>query len=647
MATSDENDFGRPVGELASEERSTSRAARHRIRRARLVKWLFTLIVLVAAGYFLMPLVSEHLQGMAASEETSGPSTYTVNPRTLVLSVTEDGNVESASNKEIKCPIEGGSTILWIVEDGKEVSEGEELVHLDASSIEDKLNSQKIVHGNALTSQIQAEKDVEVGEISIEEYLNGTFKIQVQDAEAQITIAMENLRTAQNLLAFSEKNSRKGFVTPLQLEADQFAVKRSQLELDSAQTAQAVLEKYEKAKMLKDLESKLATAKAKLSSEEAALALEKSRLDRLEKQLGECIIKAPQAGMVVYANDAGRMRFSQQSAQIEEGAMVRERQALIRLPDLKNMQVRVTVHESKVEQIHPGLPAKVVIGDDEFKGEVVSVANQPEAGGWFSANVKEYATIVKIEGDRADLKPGMSAEVTIFIDKRENVLAIPVQCSVEQGGKFYCWLQTPEGPERRAVELGATNDTYIEIRDGVKAGDTVLLNPRTYVSEASQDESLSESARQKDADAEKYGGTLKEMKPERLAQKTGGRGAGRPMPARGADSTSEPGAARGTKKGPGGSGRANLMSFDKDGDGKVSKSEVPEQMQRMFDFVDTNKDGGIDKQEAEAAAKRRPQGGRGGAPGQGGREGGSRPESGAGGPGGGARGTGRGSAERR
>ena len=179
------------------------------------------------------------------------------------------------------------------------------------------------------------------------EYLNGTFKIQTLDADAQITIAMENLRTTQNLLDFSERNSRKGFVTPLQLEADRFAVQRAELELQSAQTAKMVLEKFEKAKMLKDFESKHETAKAKLSSEEAALALEKSRLDRLEKQLVECVIKAPQSGMVVYANDAGRSRFGQQSVQIEEGAMVRERQTLIRLPDLKNMQG--PCHRARVE----------------------------------------------------------------------------------------------------------------------------------------------------------------------------------------------------------------------------------------------------------------------------------------------------------
>ena len=165
------------------------------------------------------------------------------------------------------------------------------------------------------------------------------------------------------------------------------------------------------------------------------------------------------------------------------------------------------MHESKVEQIKPGMPAKVVIGDEELQGMVVSVANQPEPGGWFSANIKEYATIVKIDSEGVKLKPGMSAEVTIFIKQLEDVLAVPVQCVVEMGRRFYCWRQTPEGPQRQVITLGATNDTYIQIIEGISENEQILLNPRSHVPEASEDEFLAETAGLKDADADKFGGS--------------------------------------------------------------------------------------------------------------------------------------------
>ena len=69
---------------------------------------------------------------------------------------------------------------------------------------------------------------------------------------------------------------RKGYVSQLELEGQQFSVQRAQLELDSARTAKEVLEKYTKVKTLEDLQSKVETAKAKMESEKAAFALGRS-----------------------------------------------------------------------------------------------------------------------------------------------------------------------------------------------------------------------------------------------------------------------------------------------------------------------------------------------------------------------------------
>ena len=67
--------------------------------------------------------------------------TYNVKRGELLITVTEDGNVESANNVDIKCQVSGGSSILWIVEDGTEVQAGDKLVEFDASTIEDQINT--------------------------------------------------------------------------------------------------------------------------------------------------------------------------------------------------------------------------------------------------------------------------------------------------------------------------------------------------------------------------------------------------------------------------------------------------------------------------------------------------------------------------
>ncbi|MFH1572806.1 MAG: HlyD family efflux transporter periplasmic adaptor subunit, partial [Acidobacteriota bacterium] len=477
-------------------------------------------------------------------------------------------------------------------------------VRLDRSKSEDELSAQKITWEKAKAAKIQAEEEFEVAKISVEEYLKGTFVKEQQDLEAQITISLENLRSAQNLLAHTERMAKKGFVTPLQLEADRFAVQRAELELGAAKTAKMVLDKYSKAKTLRDLESQRDTAEARKNSEQAAYELELARKERLEEQLKHCEITAPQKGMVVYANDSGG-RFSQ-AVQIEEGSTVREQQTIVRLPDLSNMQVKVLVHETKVEQIRPRMLARIDIMDRQMKGAVVSIANQAERGSFFSADVKEYETIVRIEGESKGLRPGMSAQVEILVENLENVLTVPVQAVVEQRGKFCCWVQTPEGPTRRLVLLGRTNNRLIEIKDGVAEGEDVLLNPRSFVSDASEEEPADKDADRKDSGPPPDGGVAR---PERSA----GREAVQPRPSN--TQGVPPGEAGPPKKQPGrkppGDGgtnreqRPDLMQSDKDGDGKVSRDEAPERMRTYFDRLDSNRDGFIDKAEIDARPRRR------------------------------------------
>src|SRR5882672_795779 len=79
---------------------------------------------LAAAGIAFYP----NILSLGKAEGDKGALTYLVGRGPLQVTVTADGNVESASNIEVKCRVAGGSTILWIVEDGKLVEEGEEIV---------------------------------------------------------------------------------------------------------------------------------------------------------------------------------------------------------------------------------------------------------------------------------------------------------------------------------------------------------------------------------------------------------------------------------------------------------------------------------------------------------------------------------------
>jgi hypothetical protein len=214
------------------------------------------------------------------------------------------------------------------------------------------------------------------------------------------------------------------------------------------------------------------------------------------------------------------------------------------------------------------------------------------------------------------LKPGMTAEVEILIEDLTDVLLIPVSAVVEQRGKFYAWVKTPAGPERRPLKLGRTNDKSIHVIDGVKEGDEVLLNPRAAVPEAREEGPVE--------DEEDPGSKFKAIAAPDVKNVPAG------MDSKSEKSDSPGGSSGGDEKKKSRGAGFNLMSLDKDGDKKVSREEAttegtPPFMSNAFDFMDTNKDGFIDAAENAEARKRLQQGG-------------ARP-GGAGGPGGGPVGT--------
>lgn len=548
--------------------------------------------------------------GSGAAVNAGGALTHTVAKGRLLVTVVAAGNMESAKNIEVKCQVAGGTSILKIVPEGTEVEAGDLLVTLDSSTIEDQLNAQKINLGKAQASKIQAEENFGAAEIAVLEYEEGTYIKELQTSEANISIAQENLRSSENLLEHTRKMSRKGFTTSLQVEADEFAVERSKLELLSAKTAKDVLEKFSKRKMLKELEAKREAAKALKASEQAAFNLEQSKLQRLERQLLNCEIKAPQNGIVIYANDqgGGRGMGGSSGVKIEEGATVRESQTILRLPDLSNMQVKMTVHETKVERLKVGMPASVKISDREFQGKIISIANQPEPGSWMNANLKEYATIVKIGGEADGLKPAMTAEVTVLIADLEDILTVPVSCVVEQGGKFNAWVVNgPNKFERRPLTVGVTNDKVFEIKDGLKEGDVVLLNPKAMVEEARKEEPR--NGPQEGDPNKKFGGAALKSEANGSEKKSNGGEKkiakdDKPLTAEAnppaTASSGQPKAAGGFKM----PTVAEIMKQDTDGDGKISKNEASEQLKSRWEQNDTNGDGFMDRKEAKEMVDR-------------------------------------------
>ncbi len=414
-----------------------------------------------------------------ASRESAPEQTCTITRGDLIITVTEQGTLESADNTEIKCRVRGQNTIIWVIENGSIVKPGDELVRLDTLAIEDAIAERTKYAHLTRSGAERAKADVARAELAIPEYLEGRYRAQLMTLEKDLAIAESNLRTARNMLAHAEMMAERGYVSTLELEEKRFAVTQAELNVGVKKTEIEVLTNFTKAMELETLKGNLDAAKARFAAEAERAQMDAERRDLALEELEHCIVKAERGGLVICPSAEEWKR----APKIEEGATVHQDQTLLLMPNLSQMQVKVGIHESVVDRIRPGLAAGITLPNQTLDGEVLSVAPVTRPAGWWTGNVVKYDTIIKLPSI-SGLKPGMSAAVEVLIDRHENVLTIPLTAVVETRQGTFCWIMTAEGIKRRSLQLGDANDNFAVVKAGLEEGDEVVLDALASIEEA-------------------------------------------------------------------------------------------------------------------------------------------------------------------
>ena len=521
------------------------------------------------------------------STADSGPIMHRVKRADFTHEITDRGNVESANNVDIRCDVKAkgaaGTSILEIVPEGTMAQPGDVLVRLDSSALDNECTKQQITCNNSEAALIQAQEAYDTALISKREYLEGTYKQQEQTIDNERIIAKEELSKALEYLRYSERLAAKGYIPQQQVEGDEFAVQKTRLALAIAETKLRVLRQFTKEKMMVQLESDIKTTRAKLKSQEASYSLDEDQLKLIESQIEKCVIKAPQAGQVVYANETS-WRGTRETI-IAPGELVRERQVVIRMPDSTQMQVVAKINEAKVTLVSPGMPATIRLDafpDVELQGTVEKVDEFPLPTSWMASTVKEYQTTVQIHESPTGLRPGLTAEVRIRVEQLPDVIQVPVQAVFEHGNKYYCVTDDGGRYVAREVAVGSTNDKTVVIRDGLSEGEQVVLNAAAYRKKVRLPE-LSAEGEQAVARTPQRRGT-----PAARVAEPSPAVAGQPQKA---DSPAE-------------MAKRMFGQLDKDGDGKLRLEELPERLRTPLQAADSDGDGSITRAEWTAAAGR-------------------------------------------
>jgi hypothetical protein len=330
---------------------------------------------------------------------------------------------------------------------------------------------------------------------------DGEAKQQLRSLQDDLQVAQEELLLSRDRIAGQRRLESRGFITPTELEAEELNLNKANNKMEQEETslklyiqytfpkeAEEKLSDYENAVMsfqrqVKENIAEKAQEAARYSSAERKYNLERVKLADVNEQIDLATITAQRPGLVVYGaanQNSMRYRSSNQEA-IQEGATVRERQSILTIPDMREMAVKVNIHESAVQRVAVGQVVKVSVDafpDEQLTGIVTKVAVVADsANSFMNPDLKVYPTTIKIDGTHEWLRPGMSAEIDILVRSLEDVIYIPIQAVTYFDDKRVVYVSRRGRSERREIEVGAFSDSYIEIVGGLEAGEEVLLLP--------------------------------------------------------------------------------------------------------------------------------------------------------------------------
>lgn len=144
----------------------------------------------------------------------------------------------------------------------------------------------------------------------------------------------------------------------------------------------------------------------------------KSNLDIAKQALEEATVRAPQEGTVITKNVAVGTVIASATGSVSGGTTI------VQMADLRTVRVRALFNETDIGNVHPGEPANVTVDaypERRFGGVVEKI--EPQAV--IQQNVTMFPVLVNLQNAEGLLRPGMNGQVSVLIDERDGVVAVP------------------------------------------------------------------------------------------------------------------------------------------------------------------------------------------------------------------------------
>ncbi|MCX7703119.1 MAG: efflux RND transporter periplasmic adaptor subunit [Planctomycetota bacterium] len=387
-------------------------------------------------------------------EEQSAPkeATAVVERGGIVLSVSATGKVVANLEVAIKCKA-SGEIVKLPFDVSDEVKMGDLLVELDPVDEQRAVRQAEEALAASIARLEQARQNLKIAEESL--------KTEKRKAETALSAAMVRWQDACAKFERVKQLLEKNLTSKEEYETVQTSVVQAAADLEAAKIRMEELKVQEMSLELKRQDVILA---------ETQVESNKISLSVAEQRLKDTKVYAPIDGTVSERNVQKGQIISSGISNVGGGTTV------MVLSDLSRIFVLAAVDESDIGKVRIGQPVKITVDAfpmKRFRGEVVRIATK----GVTVSNVVTFEVKIEVmDKEKSLLKPEMTANVEILIDEKKNVLLVPIDAVVRKDGKrMVTVMKEDKSKEERAVLVGISDGIKIEVSEGLKEGETVVV----------------------------------------------------------------------------------------------------------------------------------------------------------------------------
>ncbi|WKE65417.1 HlyD family efflux transporter periplasmic adaptor subunit [Gallaecimonas kandeliae] len=338
--------------------------------------------------------------------------------------ISVQGRVVAANSPTLYSPAQG--IVTYQIKAGDSVKEGQVIAQVDSPSLTSNLKQEEAnlarMQGELERQQIQAKR-------------------QTLENQQAADLAKVDLEAADREMRRAEQSWKKQVISQIDYEKAKDELARAKLRArQSQQNAELGTEM-----------SAFETKNLKLQVEHQSL-----QVAELQRQSDELSVRSPVAGMV------GNLALNQKSS-------VTAHQALLTVVDLSSFEVEVQVPDNYADDLGLAMPVVVNVNGNDWQGEVAAIS--PEVIG------NQVTARLRFKGQSpGNLRQNQHLTARILLESRNQVLALPRGAFVDADGGRYAFKLDGNKAIRTPIRLGAMGLKQVEILEGLKAGDTIIIS---------------------------------------------------------------------------------------------------------------------------------------------------------------------------